>query len=60
MTMDLSKFNVKDILVAFIDLLIKMLKGLGVIETEEELAKSDAYKESIDNLINAVSAAMED
>lgn len=58
--MDLSKFNVKDILVAFIDLLIKMLKGLGVIETEEELAKSDAYKESIDNLINAVSAAMED
>ena len=58
--MDLSKFNVKDILVAFIDVLIKMLKGLGVIETDEELAKSDAYKDSLDQLINAVSAAMED
>ena len=58
--MDLSKFNVKDIFVAFVDVLIKMLKGLGVIETDEELAKSDAYKESLDNLINAVSAAFED
>ena len=58
--MDLSKLNVKDILVAFVNVLIKMLKGLGVIETDEELAKSDAYKDSLDQLINAVSAAMED
>ncbi len=55
--MDFSK--AKDYIVALVDFLIKLLKGLGVIETEEEIAKSDTYKESLYNLINAISDATE-
>lgn len=56
--MDIS--TVKDLFTALLDFLIKMLKGLGVIESDEELDKSDTYKESLFNLLNAISASMDD
>ena len=53
--MDISK--VQDVLSAMINILLSVLKGLGVIDTDEEKIKSEAYTTDFSNLFDALADA---
>lgn len=54
--MDTTK--VMEIIGTMVDFLIKLLKGLKVISTDEEVEKSDAYKSDIENILTAIGGAL--
>lgn len=50
--MDFSK--VKEALNAMINVLLSALKGLGIIDTDEDKAKSEAYTSDFSDLVSAL------
>ncbi len=50
--MDINK--VKDLFGVFVDFLLSMLKGVGVIKTDEDQTKADAYTGDFSGLVSVI------